>query len=62
VAIDPDWRTLRRWWLDGAERGFTSASFLLDREGAVRWIHPGGTLAVDDADWKRLIATLEGIL
>ena len=23
VAIDPEWKTLRRWWLDGARRRWT---------------------------------------
>ena len=62
VAIDPEWRTLRRWWLDGADRSFTSVSFLLDRHGVVRWIHPGGEIAVGDADWEELSSLLEEIL
>ncbi|HKB17115.1 MAG TPA: TlpA disulfide reductase family protein [Planctomycetota bacterium] len=41
LAVDPEWEVLRRWWLDG-KREYTSVSFLLDREGNVRWIHPGG--------------------
>jgi thiol-disulfide isomerase/thioredoxin len=49
VAIDPGWRTLRRWWLDRDERRFTSVSFLLDREGRVRWIHPGGEYTREEA-------------
>jgi thiol-disulfide isomerase/thioredoxin len=62
VAIDPEWRTLRRWWLDGADRGFTSVSFLLDRGGAVRWIHPGGEIGVGGAQWNELLSMLEEIL
>jgi peroxiredoxin len=42
VAIDPDWRTLKDWWLDGHDRPFTSVSFLIDRQGTIRFIHPGG--------------------
>lgn len=42
VAIDPDWRTLNRWWLDHQDAGFTSVSFLIDRQGIVRYVHPGG--------------------
>jgi thiol-disulfide isomerase/thioredoxin len=33
VAVDPDWQTLKRWWLDGHERSWTSVSFLIDRRG-----------------------------
>lgn len=42
IGVDERWRALRRWWLDGERRRFTSVSFLLDREGRIRWIHPGG--------------------
>ncbi len=42
VAIDPDWRTLKDWWLDGHRRHFTSVSFLIDKQGTIRFIHPGG--------------------
>ena len=45
LAIDADWRTLNRWWLDGGNRDWTSVSFLIDRQGVVRWIHPGGQYA-----------------
>ena len=41
IAVDAGWTVLRRWWLD-RKREFTSVSFLLDREGKVRWVHPGG--------------------
>lgn len=44
VAIDPEWKTLHAWWLDGHDRDFTSVSFLLDRQGRIRGIHPGGRL------------------
>jgi peroxiredoxin len=43
VAVDDDWAALRRLWLDrvpGAD--FTSSSLLVDREGVVRYVHPGG--------------------
>jgi thiol-disulfide isomerase/thioredoxin len=42
IALDNDWVTLRRWWLDAGDRPFTSASFLVDRRGILRAIHPGG--------------------
>jgi peroxiredoxin len=42
VAIDTDWRTLKDWWLDGHDRHFTSVSFLIDKQGTIRFIHPGG--------------------
>jgi thiol-disulfide isomerase/thioredoxin len=41
IAIDRGWRTIDRWWLDGGDRSATSASFLIDRAGVIRWVHPG---------------------
>lgn len=62
LAIDDGWRTLRRWWLDGADRSWTSTSFLLDREGRIRWIHPGGELEMGSLEWRELSAILEELL
>lgn len=43
IAFDRDWRTLERYWFDGhPERNWTSVSFLIDREGVIRWVHGGG--------------------
>lgn len=41
IGIDRHWRTVDRWWLDGGDRSATSASFLIDRLGVIRWVHPG---------------------
>ena len=62
VAIDPRWRTLREWWLDGGERRWTSVSFLLDREGRIRHVHPGGSYPLGSEDYRELRATIEGLL
>jgi peroxiredoxin len=62
VAIDPDWRTLRRWWLDGHDRSFTSVTFLLDRAGVVRHIHPGGKLGPGSADFAHVRQAVEELL
>lgn len=62
VAVDPDWRTLRRWWLDGHDRDFTSVSFLLDRRGVIRHIHPGGQYVKGDADYATLKAKIAELL
>ncbi len=62
VAIDYDWKTLRRWWLDGRERGWTSVSFLIDRKGIIRHIHPGGQYARGDADYIQLQAKIRELL
>lgn len=49
VALDTRWRTLRRYWLDAADRRATSASFLIDRSGLVTHVHPGPELHGPDA-------------
>ena len=54
VAVDPDWRTLRRWWLDTGERDWTSVSFLLDRQGVIRYVHPGGQYVKGDKVYAQL--------
>ncbi len=41
VALDTDWKTLRAFWLDAGPREATSASFLIDRKGVIRFVHPG---------------------
>ena len=49
LAIDPDLTTLRQWWLEPVpEARFTSVSFLLDHEGIIRHIHPGGQYVEGD--------------
>lgn len=42
VALDGDWTALRRWWPDPESRGWTSVSFLVDKKGIIRYVHPGG--------------------
>jgi thiol-disulfide isomerase/thioredoxin len=41
LAMDPAWSTLRRIYLSSHPSAATSVSFLLDREGKVRYVHPG---------------------
>ncbi len=59
VAVDPDWQTLKRWWLDGHERSWTSVSFLIDRRGVIRHVHLGGKLAPDTDDFRVMRAKRE---
>jgi thiol-disulfide isomerase/thioredoxin len=43
LVVDREWKTLERYWLAAdPERSWTSVSFLLDRQGVVRWVHGGG--------------------
>ena len=62
IAIDPQWRTLKRWWLDRGSVRFTSVSFLIDRKGVVRFIHPGGQYAPGEPDHQELEAWILRLL
>ena len=50
VAVDDEWKALRRLWLDRADSGWTSASLVIDRHGGVRHVHPGGVFAKESSD------------
>jgi len=60
IAIDPAWQTLQRWWLQGRDRPWTSVSFLLDQEGIIRYVHPGGSYT--DEDVRALEAVIRDLL
>jgi peroxiredoxin len=62
VARDPEWATLKAWWLDGHEREWTSVSFLLDKAGRVRGIHPGGRYAPGDSSFAAMKRAIERLL
>ncbi len=60
IGIDPDWSTLRRWWLDPVpDAKFTSVSFLVDHQGIIRHIHPGGDYVMGDDDHTAMQAAIE---
>ena len=62
VAIDPEWRTLHEWWLDRGDHDFTSVTFLVDRQGIVRFIHPGGQYVKGDKGYAAIKAKIEELL
>ncbi len=63
VAVDPDWNTLDRWWQPKTkDRGFTSVSFLLDKRGVIRHIHPGGEYAKGDPAYDAMKAAIERLI
>jgi thiol-disulfide isomerase/thioredoxin len=62
IAIDPQWTTLRDWWLGHGRRRFTSVSFLIDRHGVIRHIHPGGQYVKGDADYAKLEQMIQTLL
>ena len=62
VAIDPDWRSLERWRKDHHETSFTSLTFLIDRQGILRYVHPGGEYIQGDRDYKEIKQRIEALL
>lgn len=62
VAIDYEWKTLKKWWLEGRPRAWTSISFLIDKKGVIRHIHTGGQYVKGDRDYAELQAKIEELL
>jgi peroxiredoxin len=63
VAIDRDWITLKNWWLNKNRKArWTSVSFLIDRNGIIRYIHPGGQYVKGDDDYAMLKSRIEELL
>ena len=61
VARDPDWTTLKSWWLT-KDRDWTSVTFLLDKSGRVRGIHPGGKYVIGDSSYEAMRRGIERLL
>ncbi len=62
VAIDPKWQTLKKWWLNGDKKKWSSVSFLIDRKGVIRHIHPGGQYVKGDEAYATMKAKIEELL
>jgi peroxiredoxin len=62
VAVDRDWKTLHRWWLDGGHRDFTSVTFLIDQAGVIRRIHRGGALVLGSKDDAQMRSAIDALL
>jgi thiol-disulfide isomerase/thioredoxin len=70
VGLDADWTTIDAYWLASGDRAATSASFLIDRGGRIRWVHggpeyhPGGPADHDDCrrDYAELRVAIAALL
>lgn len=60
VAIDSSWSTIDAWWLKTGDREATSASFLIDRRGIIRLVHPGPEFS--DAELAELRVKISALL
>jgi peroxiredoxin len=61
LAVDDDWRTFREW-MGPADTGFTSVTFVLDKKGVVRHVHPGGQYLQGDCAYGQLREAIEKLL
>jgi peroxiredoxin len=66
VAVDPDWHTLESWLHDAqghdVDTGWTSITFVLDKHGVVRHVHPGGSYVEGEPAYDELRRVLERLL
>jgi peroxiredoxin len=44
IAIDNSWNTIEKFWIHSAARAYSSASFLIDKNGVIVWGHDLGRL------------------
>ena len=52
IALDMDWKTLRGYWLAKGRHRWTSVSFLIDKRGKIRYIHPGGEYYKEEGETR----------
>jgi len=66
VAFDPEWRTLESWLRDQSGKavstGWTSITFLLDKQGVIRHVHPGGSYVEGQPGHTEMRAAIERLL
>ena len=66
VAFDPDWHTLGSWMRDrdgrAVDTGWTSVTFVLDKHGVVRHVHPGGEYKDGDPSYAKLTSMIAKLL
>ncbi|MCA9705448.1 MAG: hypothetical protein KDK70_06360 [Myxococcales bacterium] len=70
VALDLDWAVLHSFWLDHGSPRYTSVSFVVDRAGIVRHVHPGPEFHPGGPkdhqrcrdDYQEIRATLDALL
>jgi len=62
IAVDRDWSELSRFYLSTGDRAATSASFLVDRAGIIRFVHPGPEIRASDSAYADLERAIESAL
>ena len=71
IGVDDEWTNLKRWWFpNGEKRDYTSVSFILDKEGIIRYVHPGPEFHEDqikghescNRDYKKIEGMIKQLL
>lgn len=70
VATDPEWSTVKGWGVGTVFKRFTSITFLVDKDGVIRFVHDGGEWHTGggkgheecQAAYDAIVSTLEGLL
>ncbi len=70
LAVDADWSQLRKAYLSSGRRRATSVTFLVDKEGVTRFLHPGPVLfpsedpqyETENDDYQLLKQAIEALL
>jgi len=70
VAVDQDWSQLKAIWLSTGKRDATSVSFLVDKNGVIRFVHPGTEYfpsvkredAQQNEDYRLIVDAIEALL
>ena len=70
LAVDADWSQLREAYLSSGRRRATSVTFLVDRDGVTRFLHPGPVLfpsedpqhEIENDDYQLLKQAIEALL
>ena len=70
VALDVNWSELNKFYLSTGERKATSASFVVDGAGVIRFAHPGPRFypsddladAKEDADYRAIDAAIASLV
>lgn len=52
IGVDSTWQTINRYWMNQADVDALSATFLIDRNGLVRYVQPDGRYEKNSKDRK----------
>lgn len=68
VGVDARWETINRYWLNRAEAEMAAATFVIDRQGIIRYIQPDGLYEKNSSqralrrEYDNLVKQIEGLL